>query len=222
MQQVVMATPPLVVGTAPTIVQSKSTGSGGGTTTLAMTSAITAGNVLIAVIYQASGVTLTFTDTQGNTASILASVDLTTDGDRVSIVCAPITTGGSDTLTFKTNGTTGSVLATVYEAHTTHGTCTQDATAVHTDTLSSTSCSSGPMTTSTSNDLLIGGCGLDGTQTATIAAGSGWTSSLNAGNTGHPLLLSEIQIGTSPGSFTATSATVASEEQGSLLVAIKP
>jgi hypothetical protein len=209
-----------VASIVPSIVQSKSTGSSGSVTTLALTSPVTAGNVLVGVIYQGLGATLTFTDTQGSIATSLASVNLATDEDTLTIVCAPITSSGTDTLTFKANGSTGSVLATAYEVH--NATCTQDVTAVSHNALASTSCNSGSMTTSTANDLLIGACGIDGTDTAAIMAGSGWTGALNAGNTGHPLLLSEYQIGTSPGSFTATSATIPSEEQGSLLVALKP
>jgi hypothetical protein len=221
MQQVVMATPPLVVGTAPTIVQSKSTGSSGVVTTLTMTTPVTVGNILVAAMQVgAAGTTISFSDSFGNTPTTLASANLAADNDALAIVCAPITTGGADTLTFLGNGSISSGFAIVYEVH--NAICTQDVTAVHSNTLASTSCNSGPMTTSTANDLLVGVCGVDGTGTTSSPAGVGWSGGLNGGNTGHPLLMSEYQIGTSPGSFTATSGTVASEEQATLLVAIKP
>jgi hypothetical protein len=210
-------------GSAPSIVQSKSTGTGGSTGSLALTSSVTAGNVLLATIYGGSAAsTLTFTDSLGNTATMIASTSLATDDDTVAIACAPVATSGSDTLTFKINGSSGLVLANIYEVHNSTGACTQDVTAVHLNTTGATACNSGSMTTSTANDLLIGAGGLDGTQTTTIAAGSGWSGGLNAGNTGHPLLLGEYQIATSPGSFTATSGTIASEEQATVMVALKP
>lgn len=203
----------------PSIVQSKSTGTSGSGGTVAFTSPVTVGNVLLAAIYGGSaGSTLTFTDSLGNTATVLASAGLAGDDDAVAIICAPITTGGTDTLTFKVNGSSGLVIATAYEA--TNATCTQDVTAVHTNTNSVTSCNSGPLTTSTANDLLIGACGSPGTA-AGIPAGSGWTG-ITGGNTGASLLLSEYQIGTTPGTFTATSGTFVSEEQASILVALKP
>lgn len=207
-------------GGTPSVVQSLSTGSAGSSGTLTMASPVTAGNVLVAVIYQNLGTTLTFTDTQGSISAMLAAVDLATDGDRVAVACAPITSTGSDTLTFVSNGTNSAAFAVVYEVQ--NATCTQDVTAVHTNTTSATACSSGAMTTSTANDFLVGSCGTDTTQATTIAAGSGWSGGLNAGNPSHVGLMSEYRVGTSPGSFTATSGTITSEEQGTLLVALKP
>jgi hypothetical protein len=213
-------------GGAPSIVQSQSTGTTAGQTTLSLTTPVTAGNILVAVIYGGTTATstLSFTDSFSNTPTTLASTGLTTDLDTVAVVCAPITTGGTDTLSFLDSGAGANVQAVVYEVHTTHGTCTQDVTAVHSNTAGATACSSGPMTTTTANDLLIGVCGLDGTITSgSVAAGSGWSGGLNAGTTPHPaLMMSEYRIATSPGSFTATSGTIPSEEQATLLVALKP
>jgi hypothetical protein len=203
----------------PSIVQSQSTGSSG-VSTLSLSTAVTAGNILVATIYGGNaGSTLSFTDSFGNTPTVLASAGLATDDDTIAVACAPIATGGTDTLSFTINGSGAAVQAAVYEVA--NATCTQDVTAVHTNTLSATSCSSGSMTTSTANDFLVGACGLDGTSTSTVAAGSGWTG-LNAGNGGHTFLLGEYRIGTSPGSFTATSGIIPSQEQGTLLVALKP
>lgn len=209
-------------GGAPSVVQGQSTGSAGSAGTLTLTNTVTAGNILVAVLYGGSNATstLTFTDSFSDTGSMIASSGLATDDDTIAIACSPIAATGADTLVFQVNGTNSPVLAIVYEVA--NATCTQDVTAVHTNTLAATSCNSGPMTTTTANDFLVGVCGLDGTQTAAIAAGSGWSGGLNAGNTGHPLSLGEYQIGTSPGSFTATSGTISSEEQGTLLVALKP
>ncbi len=209
---------------APSIVQSKSTGSLA--TFLDPDSSLTVGNVLIAVAQAGSpGDTFSFTDTLGNTASMIASGGLATDGDGMEVACAPITNGGTDTLTFTVNGSTSSVLAVVYEAHTTHGTCTLDVAAVSHNTTGSTSCNSGPMTTTTANDLLIAVCGNDATNTATITAGSGWSGGLNAqlNSPTRPALMSEYRIGTSPGSFTATSGAFSGAiEQATVLVALKP
>jgi hypothetical protein len=207
-------------GGTPTVVQSQSTGSAGSTAGMVLTSPVTIGNILVAVMYGGSaGSTLTFSDSFTDVATMLASASLATDDDTVAVACTTLSQSGAVTLSFLVNGTGASTLATVYEVS--NATCTQDVTAVHTNTLSATSCSSGAMTTSTANDFLVGACGLDGTSTAAVAAGSGWTG-LNAGNTGHPLLLGEYRIGTSPGSFTATSGTIPSQEQATLLVALKP
>lgn len=209
-----------------TIVQSKSSGSAGGTSTFALTSPPTVGNILVAIIYQNPGNTLAFTDTYVNTGTQLAFIELAADGDRVALACAQVTAtgGGADTVVFSVNGVTGpTALGTIYEIHnSTHtATCTVDGTYASHNSTGATACNSTAMTTSTT-DVLFGGCGLDGTATATITAGSGWTNGLNAGNTGHPLLLTEVQLGATAGSYTATSATIPSEEQGSLVVALTP
>jgi hypothetical protein len=185
---------------------------------------VTAGNVLVVTLYSGpASSSLTVTDSLGNTFTTLASANLNTDGDVIAIACAPITTGGSDTLTFLRGGSNLAMGATAYEVHTTHGTCTQDVTAVFSNTTGATACNSGPMTTSTANDFLIAACGMDGSQTTTTAAGSGWSGVLNVGNSGQPsLLVSESRVGTSPGSFTATTGAIVSEEQTTLLVALKP
>jgi hypothetical protein len=210
-------------GGTPSVVQSQSTG--GVATFLSPTNPLTSGNVLVAAIYAGSpGDTLSFTDTLGNTATMIASGGLATDGDGIGIACAPIVNGGADTMTFTINGSAASdnAMAVIYEVA--NATCTQDVTAVSHNAGASTSCSSGPMTTTTANDFLVGVCGLDGTNTATITAGSGWSGGLNAAlsDPTRPVVMSEYRIGTSPGSFTATSGTIPSEEQATLLVALKP
>jgi hypothetical protein len=210
-------------GGVPSVVQSQSTGSGGGESSLSPTSSITVGNVLVAAIYGgAPGDTLSFADDLGNTATALASAGLATDADGIGIACAPITNGGADTLHFTVNGTLTAVNAVAYEVS--NATCTQDVTAVSHNSLASTSCNSTAMTTTTANDFLVAVCGNDATNTATITAGSGWSGGLNAALSGptRPVVMSEYRIGTSPGSFTATSGTFTSEEQATLLVALKP
>lgn len=213
-------------GAAPTVIQSLSTGTTAATSGLILSSPVTIGNILIVVMYSGpASITLTFTDTFLNTPTALASTTLSTDDDKLTIGCAPITaTGGADTVSFFVNGVSANITATIYEVHNSTGACTQDVTAVHSNTLSATSCNSGPMTTTTANDLLIGACGLDGTITSgSIAAGTGWSGGLNAGVTAHPAqLMSEYRAGTTAGSYTATSGTIASEEQATLLVALKP
>jgi hypothetical protein len=209
-------------GSIPTVVQSQSTGSSAAVSGIVLTNPVTPGNVLVVVMnWGPASATLTFTDTFANTPTTLASATLATDDDVETIACAPITaSGGIDTVSFQVNGSSGNVFAVVYEVA--NATCTQDVTAVHANTTSATACNSGSMTTSTANDFLIGVCGLDGTQTAAITAGSGWSGGLNAGTTGHAVVMSEYRTGTSPGSFTATSGTITSEEQATLLVALKP
>lgn len=209
-------------GSAPSVVQSISTGSSAAISGIVLTNPVTIGNILVVVMnWGPASATLTFTDTFFNAPTTLASATLATDDDVETIACAPITaTGGADTVSFQVNGVSANVFAIVYEVA--NATCTQDVTAVHTNTTSATACSSGAMTTTTANDFLIAACSLDGTQTAAIAAGSGWSGALNAGNTGHPLLMGEYRVGTTPGSFTATSGTITSEEQATLLVALKP
>jgi hypothetical protein len=209
------------IGTAPSIVQSQSFGIGG-VSSVAMTSSVTSGNILVAALYAGiPSATVTFTHTKGGAGSMLASATLATDGDTVAVACGTITSSGSDTVSFLVNGTSAGIIGVLYEVA--NGTCTQDVTAVSSNTGAATSCTSGPMTTSTSNDLLIGACGLDATNTTAVAAGSGWSGGLNAAfNGSFVFMMSEYQIGSSPGSFTATSGTIIPEEQATVLVALKP
>lgn len=208
----------------PSVVNTFNTGLTSTTTTLTLSSAITAGNVLVTVQYWGggNGGVLNFTDSLGNTGTTLKSEDLIVDGDTVAVACAPITTGGSgDVVTFTQSGTASAQRATVYEVHNT--TCTQDVTAVSANPAGHvTACNSTALTTATANDFLVGACGGDGTSTSSIPAGSGWSGGTNTGNGGTQfILMSEWQIATTPGPFTATSGTIASQETAAICVALK-
>lgn len=208
-------------GTVPSVIQSQTSGEGGSTSSLLITNPVTVGNIVIAALNYGggSGYTLTMTDTLGNSATTLATTSLNTDGDTVAIACAPITTGGTDTLKFFVNGSQVGMRAIIYEVH--GASCTQDVTAVSTNTTSVTACNSGPMTTGSANDFLVAACGNDGSSSTSVAAGTGWSGGLNAGNPGQFIEMSEYQIGTSSGSYTATSGAIPTEEQATLLVALK-
>jgi hypothetical protein len=208
------------VGPTPILVQSNTTGTASDTG-LGYSSPVTAGHALIATFYSGNGPnqSLTFTDSQGNAWTILKSASLETDGDTVAIGCAIAGSTGADTVSF--NGLGGADRGTIYEYS--NATCTQDVTAVSSNTTGVTSCNSGPLTTATANDLLVAACGDDGNQTTAEAAGSGWSNGLNAANAGSYFLMSETRVATTPGSYTATSAAFTTAmEQASIIVALKP
>jgi hypothetical protein len=208
-------------GATPTFVQSHSTGTSNGVS-ITFSSAVTSGNVIIVTYYYGGGpgATITFSDSLGNTYATAASTNLATDGDTIAVGCAPVTTGGTDTVSFLVGGVNDAGRGTAYEYS--NATCTQDVTAITNDRTGVTSCNTGSITTSTNNDLLIGMCATDGTQTAAITAGSGWGQVLNASNSGAVFVMSETQVGTTAGSFNATSGTVSSQELAGILVAYKP
>jgi hypothetical protein len=187
-------------------------------TSLNFGSAVTTGNALYALAFSGggSGESLTFTDSQSNSWSTVVSANLATDGDTMAIGCAIAGTSGSNTVTVSDG-----VRLVLYEIH--NATCTTDVTPVSSNTTGSTSCNSGPMTTSTANDLLIGFCGIDIAQTP-WAGGSGWSNVFTAPTGSVADVLGEIQVGTSPGSYTATSAAfpTSSAEQTTIIVAFKP
>jgi hypothetical protein len=204
----------------PVRVQNTSTGLSSDASTLAFTSNVTSGNALYAVVFDGGGPgqTLSFTDSQNNTWTTIKSASLATDGDTIGIGCAIAGSSGADTVTFKVNGSTQAVAASVYEVS--NATCTPDATPVSSDTTAQTACNSGSLTTATANDLLLGFCGLQHNQT--LSAGSGWSYGSNAGTGGSPDSLGEIQIATTTGAYTATSATYStSAEQATIEVAFK-
>jgi hypothetical protein len=205
-------------GSTPTFVQGKSSGTANALT-VAFSSSVTAGNAIVVGVYSGNGggQSITFTDSQGNAFTTAASVSLATDDDTIAVGCAIAGSTGSDTITFHTAG--GASRGTAYEFS--GVTCTQDVTAKSSNTTGATSCNSGSMTTSTANDLLIGFCGTDGTQTTAIAGGSGWSNVLNASNGGSVFLMSESRTATTPGPFTATSGTISVQEQAAVLVAYK-
>jgi hypothetical protein len=204
----------------PAYVNSCTTGSSGQATTCAITG-VTSGHALYPMQYNGGGsaLTLTFTDSQGNSYSTVASKGLATDGDTIAIGCAIAGSSGTDTITFKSAGSASPVFGVVYEAS--NGSCGVDVSA-SSNTLSATSCTSGSLTTTVPNDFLVGFCGLSGFP-STFAAGSGWSHGLNPGNSSSLLpVLGEVQVATATGSFTATSGTIPSQEQATIEVAFKP
>ncbi|HUN85120.1 MAG TPA: Ig-like domain repeat protein [Terracidiphilus sp.] len=206
----------------PTYVQSRSTPSGSGASTLAYSSNVTAGNALYAVVFWGSGTgaALSFTDSQSNTWTLSKSASLMTDGDTIGIGCTVAGSSGSDSVTFLVNGTATSIFGAIYEVK--NATCTQDVAAVSSDTTGQTTCSSGALTTSTANDLLVGMCGLQNPQSS-FSAGSGWSNTQTFSSLNGIDGLGELRVATSPGSYTATTGSYTpAGEQGSIEVAFKP
>lgn len=211
--------------TPPTFVQSCNTGIAGEATTCAL-SGVTAGDALYTTQYNGGGsaLSLTTTDSQSNTYTIPSftahtAQGLASDGDTIAVTCAIAGSSGSDTVTFKSSGVASPVFGAVYEVS--NSSCGIDV-AVSSNALTATSCNSGPLTTTVANDFLIGACGL-GTPQGPFAAGSGWSHGLNGGGNSSDLdLLSEIQIATSTGSYTATSGALTSTEQATIEVAFIP
>jgi hypothetical protein len=204
----------------PSVVQSKTTGATS-TSTIAFTSAVTAGNALYIAIFDGNskGDTDTFTDSLGNSYTTVSTVNLNTDGDTMALGCAVASSSGSDTITIKVNGTANTAWATIYEVA--NSTCTTDVTPATSNTTAKTSCNSTAITTVTAKDFLFGFCGLTKEPT-TLTAGSGWSNSLLVGASGGNGGIGEIQIGTTAGSYTATSATFSpSSEQASIIAAFK-
>jgi hypothetical protein len=213
-------------GVTPTFVQGVGS-TGVAAFTQAFSSNVTSGNALIAMAFfgGGAGTSLTFTDSLGNSWATIASASLLADGDTMAVGCTIAGSSAADTITSNQQ-----VRWVLFEVQT--ATCTPDANAgtctvgsgACSNTLLATSCNSGALTTSTANDLLIGFCGTDGSQTATWGAGSGWSHGTNYSTSGTVFGLSEFQVATSPGSFTATSAALptTSGEQTTILVAFKP
>lgn len=211
---------------APSFIQGNTTGTTI-SSTVSFTSSVTAGDALYAAFVDGTGAgdTLTFSDTQGNSWSTVKSASLANDGDTIAIGCAIAGSSAADTVTFLINGTTAptQTFASVYEVA--NGTCAPDVTPISSNTTGQTACSSGSISTATSNDLLIGLCGLSHGQT-TFSAGAGWTNGLAAGwisnGSGDFASLTEMQIAGTSGTYAATSATYAiSCEQASIEVAFK-
>lgn len=206
---------------APAYVQSATTGTAGEATTVTL-AGIVAPHALYATQYNGggSGQALTFSDSQGNAWTTIASANLVGDGDTIALGCAIASMSGSDTVTLKSAGTASLAFGILYEVS--GSTCTPDVAAVSSNTTGVTACSSGSLTTATANDMLVGTCGLSTPQTP-FAAGSGWSHGLNAGSSGTNLdLMGELQLAASTGSYTATSGSLSSTEQAAIEVAFQP
>jgi hypothetical protein len=206
----------------PSVIQSNVTGTSNWSNTLSFSANVTTGHALYATMYDAGGAgdSLTFTDTQGNIWTTVKTESVATDLDTVAIGCAIAGASAVDTVTFQVNGSAGPyTLGSVYEVA--NATCTPDVTPAASDALAQTACNSGPLTTTTANDLLVGLCGLAGSS-APASAGSGWSYAYSLGAWGNNLGLSELRIGSTPGAYTATSATYSpSGEQATIEVAFK-
>jgi hypothetical protein len=207
----------VIAQNTPAFVQGNKTN---GSSTLAYSSNVTVGHALYATIYDGDGsLALTFTDSQGNSWTTVKTAILASDGDSMAVGCAIAGSSGSDTVTFKENGSAQAVLGTIYEVA--NATCTTDATPVSSNTSGQTACNSGALTTSTSNDLLFGLCGLSSSQTA-LNAGSGWTNGETFSSVNGIDGISELRVASTAGSYTATSATYSiSAEQTTIEVAFK-
>jgi IPT/TIG domain len=186
--------------------------------TLAYNSNVTAGHALYAAFfdYMAANQTLTFSDSQGNTWTTVASANMSHDGDTIAIGCTVANSSTADTVSFYVNGSPYSSPRgmVIYEVGGT--TCTPDVAPVSSNTTSATSCTSGALTTSTANDFLFGFCTSLAANTPTV--GSGWSNGI-----GTAYVIGETQVAANTGAYTATSAGWATAtEQATILVAFKP
>lgn len=209
---------------APGFVQSKtSNGNIVGSTGIAFTSNVVAGDVLLAYNYDGNGTgqTIVFSDSQVNTWTTNLSGSLTTDGDTNAIGCAIAGSSAADTVKFTVNGS-GAATARLILYEFSGGTCTTDGTnSVHSGTAGQTSYSSGQITTTIDNDILISSGGLDTSNTFTL--GSGWSNlvGINPGGGGN-FGSTETQIGTVHGNYTGTMTFTSANESIGLIVAYKP
>ncbi len=206
----------------PAFVQDNTTGSSSASTTLSFSTNVTNGNALYAAVFDGNGVgdILTFTDSQGNSWSTVKAANLATDGDTIAVGCAIAGSSGADTVTFAINGSTAALVGSVYEVS--NATCTPDVNPISLDTTAQTACNSWSLTTATVNDLLFGVCGISHNQPS-LSAGTGWSDGSSAGSGALVYGLGELQIGSSPGSYTATSAAIpnGTTEQTTIEIAFK-
>jgi hypothetical protein len=155
----------------PTYVQANGSASLG-STGAAFGSSVTHGDAVYAWLFDGSNAsdTIAFTDTMGNTWNVLTSggmassgytVNAATDGDAMALGCAVVTAAtGADTVKFTVNGS-GSVGAAVVIYEASSATCTLDATTspsggfTTSDTSFTSPVTSGSITTTTNNDLML-------------------------------------------------------------------
>lgn len=210
----------------PSYIQSTSTGLSGSSSTITL-SGIVAGHALYIAVADGNGSseTITFTDSMGATwttpsFSLQTAANLAVDADTLAVGCAIAPSSGTDTVTVLVNGTAPlyNNVAVLYEYA--NSTCTLDGSAVSSNTLNPTVCTSGPLTTATSNDLLFGFC--DAVSNGTFSPGSGWLEGATAGESGKQFVLGETQLGSTIGNYTATSSTLTTaSEQGTIEIAFK-
>jgi RHS repeat-associated protein len=156
----------------PSIIQ-KNSGVG---STLAYPSNVTAGHALYAAFfdYMAANQTLTFSDSQGNTWTTVASANMSRDSDTIAIGCTMASSSAADTVTFNVNGAPYSSPRGMVVYEVAGATCAADVAPVSSNTLSATSCTSGSLTTNAANDFLFGFC--TSLAANTPGVGSGWSN----------------------------------------------
>lgn len=203
-------------GIVPAFVQGNVTsGNVNGTTGLAFLSNVTAGDTVHIFMFDGSGAgnTEAFNDSGTNSYHTDVTVSLTTDGDTTALGCAIIGASGALTVKWTVNSSTAiGVRVMMYEIS--GDTCTlQTSKTGH--TLGSSPCSSGSITTSFTNDSLIGTCGTDTQNTYT--AGSGWTNLIACAGASDKFAAMEFQVGTTIGSYTATTTYSTSTENGAII-----
>jgi hypothetical protein len=206
----------------PAFVQSNVTGAYSTGNVVAFSSNVTAGHALYAMVFDGngSGDTLAFSDSQGNSWATTASANVATGFTTLAIGCAIAGSSGSDTVSISVNGSAAVVGIVAYEFS--NATCTPDVTPVSSDRTSQTACSSGPLTTTAANDLLIGFCGVPNFEPS-FSAGNGWSDTTQITyQTYGALAIGEAQIASSAGAYTATSQTFASSnDEATIEVAFK-
>ena len=153
----------------------------GTASTLTLNQSVSVGEIAIVWMWYGGGssLTLTATDSLSNTYTTLstpAQGNFSAGGDTMAVACAPITTGGADTVTFKNAGVATAMEAIVKIYH--NATCTQDATLQAVHTASTTTCGTLSITPVTNNDLVLQGCGT--TAIDTWVPGAGWYRQLGA------------------------------------------
>ena len=165
---------------------------------------VNAGDALYAMFfYRSAGPVLSFSDSKGNSWTTIKTGTLATSQETIAVGCAIAGSSGSDAISFLVNGTATQVDGSWYEVR--DSTCTLDVAAAFTDTNAQTTCNSGPMTTHTPNDLLVGTCGLQNLQ-SNIYRCDPWTDAFlwpttASGTDGG----SALQFTTTPGTYTLCS-----------------
>jgi hypothetical protein len=156
----------------PTYVQANGGYGTTGSTGLAFTSNVTNGHAIYAGLFDGTGSShaIAFSDTMGNTWNVITSsgmassgytVNAATDGDTLAVGCAMVTAAtGADTVKFTVSGsgsTTGDLV--IYEVS--GATCSLDTTTspsggfTTSDTTFTSPVTSGSVTTTTNNDLML-------------------------------------------------------------------
>ncbi|HEY5220975.1 MAG TPA: fibronectin type III domain-containing protein [Candidatus Paceibacterota bacterium] len=199
-----------------TFVQSNGGSDVAGTTGVAFSTNVTAGDTLYASVYDGyeANDTLSISDSKGNTWHIATTTSQEGDGDTAMVACAPAGSTGADTVHFTFNGSgfeLGDVL--LYEAH--GVTCGVDQMASLDNAGATTTCSSPQITTTNANDLVVNFCGA--ATHGVYSAGTGWSHLQNAtSSSANDYDALEMQTSTATGNFTGkmTDGGTAGEQLG--------